>query len=597
MNPSGTADLITAAALMAIDPQGIGGLRLRGAHGPNRNAWFDRLADAFGPQATPLRRVPCQITEARLLGGLDLAATLAKGQRVAERGLLEESDGRILVLQNAERLGTSSAMVIALAHDTGIVQQERDGISRCVATRYGLIACDEGIGEECPPPALLERLGLWVDLDSADVRMLSSADPGLAHAVERARQRLSSIETDDDLLEAMCVACLRAGILSLRVPSYAVRVARAAAALAGASRVEPEHAALAARLVIAPRARDWAPPPEESAQDEQAPPPPPQGDDDGGAGMQAQDAGEPRADAGELTECVIEATQTNLPPDLLAALARGRGPGVTRRTERQASGRTPLAERSASGGRPIGSQRMQPGANPRLHILDTLRAAAPWQTLRRRERDAQGVPRRRIEVRRDDFRVQRCQRRRQTTVIFAVDASGSAALHRLAEAKGAVEHFLADCYVRRDQVALIAFHGTRANVLLAPTRSLTRAQRCLAEAPGGGGTPIAAGLLAATTMAESARRRGEFPLMVVLTDGRANIALDGRSDRVRATADAALVAKQARAAAIPALLVDCAPRPQAEARQLAQNLGANYLPLPRRGPQALAGAVRAACSV
>jgi magnesium chelatase subunit D len=122
------------------------------------------------------------------------------------------------------------------------------------------------------------------------------------------------------------------------------------------------------------------------------------------------------------------------------------------------------------------------------------------------------MPAPRVLVRRDDFRVQRLRERRETTTVFVVDASGSAALHRLAEAKGAIELLLAECYVRRDRVALIAFRGrpgaAGAELLLPPTRSLVRAKRSLADLPGGGGTPLAHGLDAARALAEDVSRRG-----------------------------------------------------------------------------------------
>ena len=144
----------------------------------------------------------------------------------------------------------------------------------------------------------------------------------------------------------------------------------------------------------------------------------------------------------------------------------------------------------------------------------------------------------RILIRKDDFRISRFKQRTETTTIFVVDASGSAALHRLAEAKGAVELLLADCYIRRDQVALIAFRGSVAELLLPPTRSLARAKRSLAGLPGGGGTPLAAGLDAAFALSDSIRRKGQTPTVVVLTDGRANIARDGGQGRPRAEEDA-----------------------------------------------------------
>jgi Mg-chelatase subunit ChlD len=154
----------------------------------------------------------------------------------------------------------------------------------------------------------------------------------------------------------------------------------------------------------------------------------------------------------------------------------------------------------------------------------------------------------RIEVRRDDFHITRYRERRETTTIFAVDASGSSALHRLAEAKGAVNLLLAECYVRRDQVGVIAFRGRTAEVLLPPTRSLVRAKRSLAELPGGGGTPLASGLQVALGMAAQVRRTGAVPVVVLLTDGRANVALDGGPGRARAEADALFGHRQVQAA-------------------------------------------------
>ena len=175
-----------------------------------------------------------------------------------------------------------------------------------------------------------------------------------------------------------------------------------------------------------------------------------------------------------------------------------------------------------------------------------------------------------------------------------VDASGSAALHRLAEAKGAVELLLADCYVRRDNVAVLAFRGSKAELLLPPTRSLVRAKRSLAGLPGGGGTPLAAGIEAALALAEAVRRRGETPVVVLLTDGRANIARDGEPGRTRAGEDALAAAMQLQAAGVTALLLDTSPQPQPMARQLAAQMGAAYLPLPHAGAAELSQAVRLA---
>ena len=145
----------------------------------------------------------------------------------------------------------------------------------------------------------------------------------------------------------------------------------------------------------------------------------------------------------------------------------------------------------------------------------------------------------------------RFKHRSETTTIFVVDASGSSALHRLGEAKGAVELLLADCYVRRDRVALVAFRGKAAELLLPPTRSLVRAKRCLADLPGGGGTPLASGIEAGLALADAVKRRGGTPLLVLLTDGRANVARDGQGGRTQAGEEALTGARLVRPRASP----------------------------------------------
>ncbi|RYF41226.1 MAG: VWA domain-containing protein, partial [Comamonadaceae bacterium] len=253
-------------------------------------------------------------------------------------------------------------------------------------------------------------------------------------------------------------------------------------------------------------------------------------------------------------------------------------------------------------GRPVGARRGQPQGGARLNVIETLRAAAPWQRLRARQALAAALARsearlpaaapRRVHVRPEDFHVTRFRQLGQTTTVFVVDASGSSALHRLAEAKGAVELLLADCYVRRDRVAVLAFRGVAAELLLPPTRSLARAKRSLAGLPGGGGTPLATALESAGALAGQVSRRGETPVIVLLTDGRANIARDGAPGRAKATADALDAARKLRLAGLTALLLDTSPHPQEAAHLLAREMGATYVPLPHAGAQAVSHVIR-----
>lgn len=288
-----------------------------------------------------------------------------------------------------------------------------------------------------------------------------------------------------------------------------------------------------------------------------------------------------------MAERMIAAARAAIPDGLLALLqpAARRGP----RGER---GRAGARQASPRHGRPAGTRAAAPGGGARLNVVETLRAAAPWQRLR--WQGAMAARPGRVQVRPEDFRVTRFQDRRETATVFVVDASGSSALHRLAEAKGAVELLLADCYVRRDQVALVAFRGRSAELLLPPTRSLVRARRSLAGLPGGGGTPLAAGIDAAGQLATQLQRRGSTPVLVLLTDGKANVAADGAPGREQARSDALAAARQVRAAGFAALLLDTSPQPQAAARELAEAMGARYLALPHADAAAVSSAVKAA---
>jgi magnesium chelatase subunit D len=202
-----------------------------------------------------------------------------------------------------------------------------------------------------------------------------------------------------------------------------------------------------------------------------------------------------------------------------------------------------------------------------------------------------------VAVRRADFRIRRFVERTGTTVLFMVDASGSSAIQRLGEAKGAIEVLLAESYARRDRVSLMAFRGQGTEMLLPPTRALARARKVLAALPGGGGTPLAHAIDAALEQALAIRRSGSAAMVVLLTDGRANIARDGTPGRAAAEADALAAGRRFAQQGIGALFVDTSPRGEPVARRVAEAMRARYLLLPAADAKALGGLVRAALQV
>ena len=589
-----------AAALFAVDPVGLGGVVLRAGAGPQRDAWLALLRGLL-PEGTPWRRVPLHTNDDRLLGGLDLAATLRAGKPVAQRGLLAEADGGVVLLAMAERVSGTTAALVSSVLDARAIVAERHGVGLRNDCRIGVVALDEGSADdEATPATLRERLAFHLTLsgaagegEAADIPLYT------ADAIAAARVRVDRVRIADELVERLCGAALALGVDSVRAPMLACRAARAVAALDDRDQVTSDHAALAAGLVLAPRATrvPAAPPAADDAPgtdvDERSPPPSESRDDHEDREDSETTSAEAEPDTparGAVDDVVLEAALAAIPAGLLAALALGRA--HLRRSP--SIGRAGTSRLGSARGRPAGVRRGEPQNGARLNLIETLRAAAPWQSLRSREAQAAGdVPTARIRVRREDFHVWRFKQRSETTTVFVVDASGSAALHRLAEAKGAVELLLADCYVRRDSVAVIAFRGQGAELLLPPTRSLVRAKRSLAGLPGGGGTPLATGIASAHVLADAVRRRGATPVLVLLTDGRANIARDGTPGRARAGEDALAAAREVQREGFASLLLDTAPQPQQPARDLAAAMGARYVPLPHAGAAALSQAVRA----
>jgi magnesium chelatase subunit D len=517
--------------------------------------------------------MPLTIADDRLLGGCDLTASLGAGRVVAQRGLLAEAHGGIVLVAGAERLSAEVAGRVGAAMDAGAVRIAREGVDVVHPAQLGVVALDEGASdEERPPAALLDRLALHVGLEGAGLRDCRSGDPGEAARAAGARARMADPPAiGSALMEALCGAAQAVGVSSLRAVRLAARAAQGAAAWRGRDEVALEDCELAARLVLAGRARH-AP----AAAPEPAPAPPsapPEGE--------AADSAPPGDGSMEPAEIVVEAVRAALPADILKPpepTAAGRSPGGARGVGRA---RSPLR------GRPLGARAGPLRSGARLDLVATLRAAAPWQGLRR----ASGSGR--IVVQGDDFRIRRFVRPVETTTIVVVDASGSAAFQRLAEAKGAVEVLLADAYAARVRVGLIAFRGQGAEVLLSPTRSLARARRRLAGLPGGGGTPLAAGIDAARDLAAAERAKGRTPFVLFLTDGRANIARDGQPGREAADADAIASARSLRAGRTAAVWIDTSPRPRPDGDRIAREMGAAYAPLPMADPDSLARRVRA----
>lgn len=597
-------DPTLVVVLLSIAPMALGGAVLRAGHGPERDAFLEAMRVGH-PAGEPFLKVPFNTADDRLLGGLDLAGTLATGAPVVEPGLLPRAHGGVLTLAMAERWDTPSTLRICMALDRGEVHLERDGISMQLPARFAVIALDEGqADDEHVAPALADRLAFYLPLSAwppVDVDEVGRTVSDLA--AQRARFEQLKLEPDQIRLLVETHAAL--AVPSLRGLTLAAALARAAAALDGAEAVQSAHLELACRLVLLPRARsiptgaaeeppDSADAPENPPEAPDTPEPPPEAPEPPSDTPDEQR--DPDMPEEKRADEVLEAALATLPPGLLAML-QGQA-NRARRVRRADRGRMGERVRGNSQGRSRGAQPGDPRRGGRLAVTATLRAAAPWQRLRSagtaQEEASRAGDYQRPRIRAEDFHVKRFEHRTVNNILFLVDASGSQAMNRLAEAKGAVESLLADCYARRDRVSLIAFRKQSADLLLPPTRSLVAAKKRLARLPGGGGTPLASALNAAREVAVGLVKRGERVQLVVLTDGRGNVTLDGRGEPAEAHEQALASARALALAGLDILFIDSSPRARPVAFELAEAMQAQYLPLPRALPGGVSKAVRAA---
>ncbi len=567
-----------ALLLLQVDPHGLGGVWLKSGYSPARQTWLAQL-QALG---LPVMRMPHHIDQERMLGGIDLSVTLAQGRVVEQIGLLAQANEGMVVVPMSEKLSPQTLAMLLQAHDQGQVHALAIGATH--ASRFGLVALDESQDDE-PGAAskLKERLALWIDMDAVDIAKSQEKIEALsAHELAEIRSALVKIQATEAQMRALCEVAFALGIDSMRTPLLALRLACVHAAIHDREFLEEEDLRIAAQMVLSPRATRMPTSQEAESAEPPEPPPPPNASNTEQDAAQEDTPPSPTTEPASLEDTILAAALASLPPKLLDQLLLG----ASKSKPQSSSGNSGQAQMSRQRGRPLSPRLGRPTSGARLHLLATLRAAAPKQKLRTKHADQK------IAIRTEDFYIQRFAHKAASCIIVAMDASGSAALARLAEAKGAVEILLQQSYARRDSVCVIAFRGAQAQTLLPATRSLVRAKKALAGLPGGGGTPIALALKHATEQAQALQRQGITPLLVMLSDGKANVTIDGVGGRTQAQADALQWAKQWANHGFTSLWIDTALQPTGQAQELANVMQARYLPMPYVASQRLADAMQ-----
>lgn len=583
----GQSTLRTALMLCAVDP-GIGGVLIRGDKGTAKSTAARALADvlpriervkgcAFNcfpgapcehcdvcaggeqapePSTVPFVTLPLGATEDRVLGSLDISRALQGGQRAFQPGLLASAHRGLLYIDEVNLLADHLVDVLLDVAAMGVNSVQRDGLSIRHPARFTLVGT-MNLEEGDLRPQLLDRFGLMVEVtaprekaERSEVvrrRIAFEADPAgyvlqwreqqdaLQQQLATAQQLLPAVVLDDAMLDLISHLCCEFEVASLRADIVMHKTARALAALDGRDRVDLRDIRGAADLVLPHRRRRK--PFEQPGLDQQ------RLDD-----LMPPQASEPRppeqthggqdADAGDDTQ----------PGDgnneqVFAASAGGGAPRIAVEAATDAAqiqGRRSAANNTARGQMLRAVPNEQPTS---IAIGATLRSAAL--------RDPANM-----RVIRSDLHQQVKAGTSGNLIVFVVDASGSMAAQRRMEAlKGAVLNLLTDAYQQRDEVAVVAFRGRDAQLLLAPTRSVDLAERSLRELPTGGRTPLPHALQLALDVVESAKKAAHSgpPLLVLMTDGKANVPLADGGDPWRESLD---LAEMLSERGVPSLVID-----------------------------------------
>ena len=573
-------DGVKQALLMALTNPKVGGVLIAGEKGTAKSSMVRALAQVIPDRE--LIELPLNATEDMIFGNIDLEYAVAYGRKVLAPGILARANGQVLYVDEINLLRRELLTSLLNIADRGVNVVEREGIScrheakfiligtmnpeegiltAATLDRFGLFAA---VGRENDPDAraeIVRRVLAYEKEPEIFDRQYEAGTRALIGRLRTAQELLGRIETGDVMIALAAQYCVRASLAGHRAGVFMIEAAKAIAALAGRDYLLPADMERAAFFVLPHRMQKEKqteraagnPEKQDGPAKNEAQSEPAQYQPDANSDSRKQDDSPRDGSEGKVEE--TPDSPSNIPDrDRLAAIDKNFSNAKLTvtwppdRRLRQGSGKRSLTRTTLHRGRYVRSCRPQ-GKVTDVAFDATLRAAAPYQRLREKGNSC-------ITIYSEDLRQKVREKRIGHTFLFVVDASGSmGARERMQSVKGAIFSMLQDAYEKRDQVGLIAFRRQTAEVLLPVTRSMNLARKCLQYLPTGGKTPLAEGLRMAFLVLESLRKRERelLPVLVLVTDGRANCSVTDSGDAV---ADALRAAGIIKRAGIPGVVID-----------------------------------------